>query len=260
MSARRSRFRARDRQPHQNLVCAPAETLKSHQLQIEPDGPFRLDLTAWALRRHARNAVDRWDAGTYTRVMSLHDGPVALSVTQAAEPAEPRLSVLLAGRPIDTPAEALVRSALNRLLGLTVDLSPFAAMAASDPLLGPLAARLRGLRPPRFPTVFEALVNGIACQQLSLAVGIQLLNRLAADRGKAVSDGSDGPRAFPDPDALACLDTNDVKRHGFSTTKARTIIEVAQAVVADHLDVEALQGLEDGAAIERLTGLRGIGR
>ena len=133
-------------------------------------------------------------------------------------------------------------------------------MAAPDPLLGPLAARMRGLKPPRFPTVFEALVNGIACQQLSLAVGIQLLNRLAADRGKAVSDGPDGPRAFPDPDALACLDTNDVKRHGFSTTKARTIIEVAQAVVADRLDLEALQELEDGAVIERLTSLRGIGR
>ena len=58
-------------------------------------------------------------------------------------------------------------------------------MAAPDPLLGPLAERMRGLKPPRFPTVFEALVNGIACQQLSLAVGIHLLNRLTADRGRA---------------------------------------------------------------------------
>jgi DNA-3-methyladenine glycosylase II len=162
--------------------------LKGHQLQIEPCGPFRLDLTAWALRRRAHNAVDRWDAATYERVVSLDGGPVSLSVTQAAGPDAPRLSVLLAGRPVDQPAEALSRSALNRLFGLTVDLSPFAAMAASDPLLGPLAARMRGLKPPRFPTVFEALVNGVACQQLSLAVGIHLLNRLAADRGKAVSD------------------------------------------------------------------------
>jgi hypothetical protein len=39
---------------HQNPVCAPGETLKGDQLQIEPCGPFGLDLTAWALRRHAR--------------------------------------------------------------------------------------------------------------------------------------------------------------------------------------------------------------
>jgi DNA-3-methyladenine glycosylase II len=181
----------------QNPVCPQDRPASRDRFEIEPWGPFRLDLTAWALRRHARNAVDRWDAATYARVVSLDDGPVALSVTQVAGPDAPRLSVLLAGRPIDPPAEELARSALSGLLGLTVDLTPFAAMAASDPLLGPLAARMRGVRPPRFPTVFEALVNGAACQQLSLAVGIQLLNRLAAARGKATSESPDGPRAFP---------------------------------------------------------------
>jgi DNA-3-methyladenine glycosylase II len=75
-----------------------------------------------------------------------------------------------------------------------------------------------------------------------------------------VFDGPDGPRAFPDPEELASLDTEDIKRHGFSTTKACAIIEIARAVVADRLDLEALQRLEDGAVIERLTGLRGIGR
>jgi DNA-3-methyladenine glycosylase II len=244
----------------QSPVCTLAQTFERHRLQIEPRGPFRLDLTAWALRRRSHNAVDRWDTTTYERVVSLGGGPVALSVTQVAGPDAPRLSILLAGRPVDQPTDALARSALDRLLGLSVDLSPFAAMAAPDPLLGPLAARLRGLKPPRFPTVFEALVNGVACQQLSLAVGIHLLNRLAADRGKSTSGDPDGPCAFPDAEDLASLEPDDLKRHGFSFTKARTIIETAQAVVAGDLDLEALQRLEDRAAIERLTSLRGIGR
>lgn len=240
-------------------TCTQAHTIECHQLEIDPRGPFRLDLTAWALRRRSHNAVDRWDSATYERVVSLAGGPVALSVTQVAGPDAPRLSILLAGRRIDQRAEALARGTLNRLLGLSVDLSPFAAMAAPDALLGPLAARMRGLKPPRFPTVFEALVNGVACQQLSLAVGIHLLNRLAADRGKAVSDAPDSPQAFPDPEDLAFLQPDDLKRHGFSSIKARTIIETAQAVVAGGLDLEALQRLEDGAAIERLTSLRGVG-
>lgn len=84
----------------------------------------------------------------YERVVSLDGGPVALSVSQVAGPDAPRLLALLAGRTIDQPAEALTRGALNRLFGLTIDLSPFAAMAAPDPLLGPLAARMRGLKPP----------------------------------------------------------------------------------------------------------------
>ena len=229
-------------------------------LQVEPGAPFRLDLTAWALRRRAHNTVDRWDASTYRRVVSVDGGPVELSVDQDGAPDVPRLTVLLTGRPIDTSTELLARSALERLLGLTVDLSSFTAMAAEDPLIGPLAGRMRGLRPPRFPTVFEALVNGVACQQLSLAVGIHLLNRLTADRGRPVTDSPDGPRAFPDPEDLAILEPNELKRHGFSMTKARTIIEAARAIVAGDLDLERLEQLDDSAAIARLTSLRGIGR
>jgi DNA-3-methyladenine glycosylase II len=232
----------------------------SQQILMEPGAPFRLDLTVWALRRRSHNAVDRWDAGIYERVVSLDGGPLALSVTQAAGPDAPRLTVVLAGRPVDQSGEALARSALDRLLGLSLDLAPFAAMAAPDPLLGPLAWRLRGFKPPRFPTVFEALVNGVACQQLSLDVGIHLLNRLAADHGRAVFDDPRSPRAFPGPEDLAPLETGDLRRHGFSSAKARTIIETARAIVAGDLDLERLERLEDAAAIERLISLRGIGR
>jgi len=229
-------------------------------LELEPRAPFRLDLTTWALRRRPHNAIDRWDASRYRRVVSVDGGPVALSVTQEGAPGAPRLAVVLAGRPIDPRTEQLARSALDRLLGPSVDLSAFATMAAQDPLLGPLAARMRGLKPPRFPTVFEALVNGIACQQLSLAVGIHLLNRLTADRGRPVSGDPCGPRACPDPEQLAVLEPHEVKRHGFSTTKARTIIETARAIVNGDLDLECLERLDDPTATHRLTSLRGIGR
>jgi hypothetical protein len=33
--------------------------------------PFRLDLTAWALRRREKSAVDRWDDGHYSRPGAL---------------------------------------------------------------------------------------------------------------------------------------------------------------------------------------------
>jgi DNA-3-methyladenine glycosylase II len=242
------------------MTRPPARPLMSHLIRLDPRAPFRLDLTAWALRRRSHNSVDRWDAGIYERVVCLDGGPLALSVTQAAGRDAPRLSVVLTGRPVDRPGEVLARSALDKLLGLSVDLSPFAALAARDPLLGPLASRLRGLKPPRFPTVFEALVNGVACQQLSLEVGIHLLSRLAADRGRAVFDDPDGPRAFPGPEDLAPLETGDLRRHGFSSAKARTIIETARAIVAGDLDLERLERLEDAAAMERLISLRGIGR
>jgi DNA-3-methyladenine glycosylase II len=92
--------------------------------------------------------------------------------------------------------------------------------------------------------VFEALVNGIACQQLSLSVGIHLLNRLMAAHGRPVIRYPMDPRAFPDPDRLARVQPDELKRHDFSAAKARTIVEIARAIVAGELDLESLVLLE----------------
>ena len=73
------------------------------RLEIAPRPPFRLDLTTWALRRRPHNAIDRWDASTYRRAVSIDGDPVALSVTQEGSANLPRLSVLLTGRPITRP-------------------------------------------------------------------------------------------------------------------------------------------------------------
>ena len=53
------------------------------------------------------------------------------------------------------------------------------------------------MKPPRFPTVFEAVVNAFACQQLSLEVALELLNRLAALCGARAGTRSDVRFAFP---------------------------------------------------------------
>jgi DNA-3-methyladenine glycosylase II len=242
-------------------VRANAQPCLDRRFLIEPPAPFRLDLTAWALRRQAHNAVDRWDASsTYARVMCLGGRPVPLSVCQHGGPDTPRLAVLLGGTSADERTEALARGALDSLLGLSVDLSAFVAMATADAVIGPLAERMHGLKPPRFPTVFEALVNGVACQQLSLAVGIHLVNRITASHGAAAYDQPHEARAFPEPSALAGLPLQALKRHGLSATKSRTIVEAARAIAAGDLDVEALHRLDDGAAVDRLTSLFGIGR
>jgi DNA-3-methyladenine glycosylase II len=185
----------------------------------------------------------------------LGDRPVPLAISENRQPDAPQLAVK-SGSGLQ---QDLAFDTLDRLLGLSIDLSAFAEMAAGDSLLGPLAVRMRGLKPPRFPTVFEALVNAVACQQLSLAVGIQLLNRLTDRHGRAWED-ADGPRAFPDPERLAGLRPDDLRHHGFSLTKARSIIEAARAIVDGDLDLERLGQLDDAEVIERLTRLHGIGR
>jgi len=145
---------------------------------VRPIPPFRLDLTVWALRRRPRNHIDRWDGSTYRRVIRIGAQRIELAVRQTGAAAEPRVIVHAAPAPRSSSGRVRIEAILDRLLGLHVDVSRWYALAARDERLRRLAERFRGVKPPRFPTIFEALVNAFACQQLSLEAGLELLNRL----------------------------------------------------------------------------------
>jgi DNA-3-methyladenine glycosylase II len=227
---------------------------------IHPEPPFRLDLSVWALRRRPGNTVDRWNGTSYSRALAFTNDSVGVSVTSTGGPNASRLAIAITGMSIGRRVEEDARATIDRMLGLSVDLSNFFRMADGDELIGPLATRFRGLKPPRFPTVFESLVNAVACQQLSLEAGLSLLNRLADAHGKAASIDGAWLYAFPRPQDLAGLERGSLRELGFSLRKSATIIELSQAVVAGRLDLEGLERLDDGEAISRLTSLSGIGR
>jgi DNA-3-methyladenine glycosylase II len=220
--------------------------------------PFRLDLTVWALRRRPDNAVDTWDGRTYRRALEVESGTVELAAVQAGSTAAPRLAVTLTGTQLDQRAVEAARAALTRLLGTDVDLAPFYRLAERDPLLRMLAARFRGLKPPRFPTLFECVVNAIACQQLTLTVGIRLLNRLAQAHGTTAADRA--LHAFPVATRLGGVAPETLRPLGFSGAKARSIVELAAGIGAGTFDPSAIEGLDDRDAVEALVQLRGVGR
>lgn len=227
-------------------------------LEICPQAPFRLDLVAAALRRQPHNAVDRWDGTCYRRIISLPAGPVEVSVRQTGATEAPVLKVDIRGTEAGvTDVRDEVGCQLRRLLGVDVSLDDFYARAATDPDLGPLALRFRGMRPPRFPDLFEALANAIACQQVSLHVAIITLNRLAETFGPAVADGHALPRAV---ELRANASDDDLRRLGFSRAKARALLRVAEACTTGELREAALAPLPDAEAIRHLTALPGIGR
>ena len=117
--------------------------MTNSSFELSPKSPFRLDLTVWTLRRRPVNVVDRWDGTTYRRVLTLSAGTVEVAVTQSAPPETARLQVAVSGHEIDAAIRAEVTTALQRLLGLDIDLADFYSVAARDPRLGPLAERFR---------------------------------------------------------------------------------------------------------------------
>jgi DNA-3-methyladenine glycosylase II len=236
-----------------------APDLERLTFQIKPVPPFRLDLTVQALRRRAINAVDRWD-GTYRRILLVDQRPLGIEVVQIAPSECPMLQVVVSGSSLPPSTRIVTMGALTRLLGVNRCLDDFYGAAADDPGLGHLARLFRGLKPPRFPTVFEALINAFACQQVTLSLGIQLLNRLAATCARGWNVPGDRAHAFPSPDDLAGCKADDLRALGFSRQKGEAIIELARAVATRRLDLDELEGLDDAAAVARLRTLRGVGR
>ena len=229
---------------------------------IEVGPPFRLDLTVWALRRRPHNTIDAWDGTTYTRTLEADASPVLVAVRQEGGESEGvRLGVEVRRRG-GAPSEAgigEVRHTLERMLGLGIDLAGFYELAAADERLAGLAGRFRGVRPPRSASVFEALVNAVACQQLSLTVGIHLLDRLAAAYGPEV-ELRGAPPGFPAAERLAAAELPHLRRLGFSVAKARTIIGLAWGVVSGTLGLDTLTKADDEHAAAALVALSGIGR
>ena len=220
---------------------------------LHPVQPFRLDLTVWALRRRPNNTMDRWEDKTYLRTLVLGAKPVRVATRQQGR----MLSVHVTGARLPSTARTDIMAALDRLLGLHVDLRRFYRLASREAQLHELARRFLGLKPPRFPTVFEALANAVTCQQLSLMVGITLLNRLTGRYGLA---GHDEGRAFPRPEELARAHVSGLRALGYSRSKGRALIEAARAIKNGQLDVDGLATMNDSEIVNRLIGLRGVGR
>jgi DNA-3-methyladenine glycosylase II len=220
--------------------------------RLTPTLPFRLDLTSWVLRRRPNNMWDFWDGETYRRVLVIESKPVEISTRQRGD----ELEVTLSGIRVSPRVKAQIHAALKRLLGLEVDLSSFYEFALSDKWLKPLAERFRGFKPPRFLSPFEALVNGITCQQLSLTVGIILLNRLVEHHGRELHDR----HAFPEPCDLKSLRSEELAPLGYSHNKARALIELSQAIIEKRFEPAALEIASTQDALAKLQQLRGIGR
>ena len=146
------------------------------------------------------------------------------------------------------------------MLGLAVDLQPFYELARDNAVIGPLVERFPGVRPPRFPTVFEGLVNSIACQQVTLDLGIVLLNRLSERFGAQFVTRGTVLHAFPTPADLADVPEESIRELGFSRQKARAIQELSTHVADTSVDLARLDGMTNRVAIAYLSRIRGIGR
>ncbi len=197
--------------------------------------PYDFELSTGRFRAFGADLANRLVGGT------LHRAVGGREVRIAARPG---------GVDVE-PLDDVTRHVVLQLLGAPFDLPPFYAWAAEDPVLAPIAARLRGFRPPLQPDPFEALVTSITAQQVSLFAAVAIRNRLIERLGEPVGEAW----AFPTRERIAEAGEQELVEIGFTRRKA----EYAVGLARSELDLAGLAALDDDAVRARITELRGLG-
>jgi DNA-3-methyladenine glycosylase II len=219
--------------------------------------PYRLDLTVSALRRLSTNVVDLFTPeGVYMRALAGIDEPVVVRVTQVAK--AHALSVAIEGDAHDDDA---VLGVIARMLGADIDLRRFYRRAAPVAWLAPLVKRMRGVKPPRYPSLWEACVNAIVFQQISLRAASAVMHRLTMSVGRSLQ-ANDVPiplYLFPDPERVQRATDHRLHTAGLSANKIGTLRRVAEALSSGALDETALERCTSPNAAAMLRRIKGIG-
>ncbi len=211
------------------------------------------------LQRRATNAVDVWDDGRYLRLFELSGGLALVAVRDHGMVARPHLGLTIEAGGDSTAAYNEACALLRRTLGLDVDPAPLRRRAESIVASRAACRALRGMRPPRFATLFEAFASVIPFQQLSLDAGTAIVARLVMRFGGKLTHEDRRFHAFPTARRIARARLDSLRACGLSRSKALTLRVIARAMEAGELDEAGLARASTDAALARLLELPGIG-
>jgi DNA-3-methyladenine glycosylase II len=213
--------------------------------------PYRLDLTATVLRRLSTNIVDVFDGYVYRRMIGDSTQPVRLDVEQAAPDS---LRVRVTGDP-----SADVPSLVARMLGADVDLSEFYAAADAVPWLARIVTAARGVKPPRYPSLWEAIVNAVVFQQVSIHAAAAILRRVIERYEPLRQAGNVALAAFVAPQIIVDADALELRGLGLSVNKLVALRTLGRAVLEGELDAAKLESVATDELVARLATFKGIG-
>jgi DNA-3-methyladenine glycosylase II len=140
-------------------------------------------------------------------------------------------------------------------LSLDVDGAGFPGIGACDPVIGGLQDRYGWLRPVCFSSPYEAAVNFVVGQRISMRQARAVRARLARDHGERIEVDGLAVHAFPAPERLAALDSLP----GVPAEKVDRLHGIARAAADGILDRARLRAMPVPEALEELQRLRGVG-
>jgi DNA-3-methyladenine glycosylase II len=180
-----------------------------------PKGFRRNDVLAFH-RRDSERIAERIDGKVLLKGLVWYGCPACLSLRFSAGSAAVELAI---DGSVDPDSRESMKKMARRMLGLTQRIEVFERAYQAHPQIGSMVKRNAGLRVPLAPTPFEALTWAITGQQISVSAAVSVRRKLIQAVGLRHSGGL---WCFPEARQIAGMTEAELRRLGFSKTKALT--------------------------------------
>ena len=123
--------------------------------------------------------IRTYEQGIFRQVLDIQGTEVLVEVFSKGTPDDQELYfTVLPDDALTGNGKTEVGTLISSMFNIDEDLAPFYRAMEKDSIMASLVSQLRGLKSPTTPTVFEALVDSVIEQQISLKAAHSIEKRL----------------------------------------------------------------------------------
>ncbi len=228
-------------------------------LALHPHAPYDFNKSA-SIFSHGDREIRIYESGIFSTVLDVSGTICRVIVHSNGNVDDPELKGEFQTGQGLTVNEEEARRLIWTVINGDLNLLEFYGTVSGDPVMASFVKQLNGVRNFLTPTVFEALVESIIEQQISLVAAMSMQKTLIRTFGPRLVLGKQTFYAFPGPEILAAASLESLRECGLSSRKGEYIRDLASNIVGGEIDIEGMRTIRDhDPIIGELLAIRGVG-
>jgi DNA-3-methyladenine glycosylase II len=228
---------------------------------LYPRPPYDFSLSA-AIFAGGDPQIRTYEHDIFCQALDIGGIPVLVEVFSEGSADRPELHLSLrSNTTLSKSRRKAIVDLVSSMFNITEDITPFYEAMEKDAIMTDLTHQLRGLKAPTTPTIFEALVDSVIEQQISLKAAHSIENRLIRTVGNPVTLDGETWYCYPTPHILAKTPDSTFRSCGLTLRKGEYIRGISQQILSGSLDLDHFRSYPDTESIiSEMEKIRGVGR
>jgi DNA-3-methyladenine glycosylase II len=228
---------------------------------LYPRPPYDFSLSA-AIFAGGDPRIRTYDHDIFRQALDIGGIPVLVEVFSEGSVETPKLRISVRSNiPLLKSGMKEIQNLVSSMFNITEDITPFYEAMEQDAIMTDLLRQLRGLKAPTTPAVFEALVDSVIEQQISLKAAHSIEKRLIRAVGNSLTVDGDTWYCYPTPQILAKTTDLTFRSCGLTLRKGEYLRDISRQIVEGTLDLDHFKTYSDTESIiSEMVKIRGVGR